>query len=163
MPKRAFNSATTMRAVLTIRSRDSRAIAGRGPQHHDRLRRLAAGRRELGEKLGMTGMGESGAVEHALGNRVGDHSSGPSGDDIADRLPNRGDRCIGTGVIGSARQCRRRLAGGDDRQRVREGTERIRRPNIGELDLQSKSPCAFTDGVAIAEQIERGELQLMPA
>ena len=61
---------------------------GRGPQHHHRLRRMAVGRREFGEKFGMAGMPESGAVEHALGNRIGDNRARPSGDDIADRLAN---------------------------------------------------------------------------
>src|SRR5207302_4031660 len=46
---------------------------GRGPQHHYRLRRVAAGRRELGKKLGMAGMGESCAVENAL--RSEEHTS----------------------------------------------------------------------------------------
>jgi len=75
MPKRACNAATTMRAVVTIRSLESRAIASRSrrwivtgttaragdPQHHDGLRRMAASCRKLGKKFGMAGMPESGA------------------------------------------------------------------------------------------------------
>src|SRR6202022_4166286 len=37
---------------------------GRGPQHHDRLGRMPFGRRELGEKFGMTGMPKSRAVKN---------------------------------------------------------------------------------------------------
>ena len=50
----------------------------RRPQHHHRLRRAAAVGGKLGEKLGVAGMAESGAVEHALGDRVGDDGAGPS-------------------------------------------------------------------------------------
>ncbi len=44
----------------------------RRPQHHHRLRRVAAIGGKLGEKFGVAGMAESGAVQHALGDRVGD-------------------------------------------------------------------------------------------
>ena len=34
---------------------------------------------QLGEKLGVAGMAEAGAVEHALGDRVGDDGAGAPG------------------------------------------------------------------------------------
>ena len=75
-----------MRAVVTISSVDSCAMRvaqrkmdrhrhdgeRRRPQHHHRLRRGAAIGGELGEKFGVAGMAEAGAVEHALGDRIGD-------------------------------------------------------------------------------------------
>ena len=73
MPKRAFRSATAMRAVVTINSVDKlrHRIAQREvdrhrhdgerrrPQHHHRLRRRPAIGGELGEKFGVAGMTES--------------------------------------------------------------------------------------------------------
>ena len=134
---------------------------GRGPQHHHRLRRMAAGRREFGEKFGMAGMPESGAVEHALGNRIGDDRAGPSGDDIADRLADRGDGGVRAGVVGLAGPRRGRMAGGHDRQCVGERSERILGADVGELDLKSESLRPVAEEVAVAEQVECRELQLM--
>ena len=91
-PKCAFRSATAIRAVVTISSVDElrqrlaqRKMDGDGndgerrrPQHHHRLRRAAAIGGKLGEKLGVAGMTESGAVQHALGDRIGDDGAGSS-------------------------------------------------------------------------------------
>ena len=117
MPKRAFRSAATMRAVVTIRSADSCAIASRSERWMVTGTTASAGdhsiitgcgasaavRGQFGEKFGMAGMPKSGAVEHALGDRIGDDRAGPSGDDIADRLADRGDGRVRAGVIGLAR------------------------------------------------------------
>ena len=112
MPKRAFRSATAMRAVrddqLARQLRDRLAQRevdrhrhdgeGRRPQHHHRLRRVAAACREFGEKFGMAGMPEAGAVEHALGDRIGDDGAGASGGDVGDRLADRGERRLRAAV-----------------------------------------------------------------
>ena len=81
---------------------------GRRPQHHHRLRRVAALARQFGKKFGMTGMAKSGTVENALGDRIGDDRARPSGCHIGYRLANGGDRGIRAGVIGLAGLRRRR-------------------------------------------------------
>ena len=113
---------------------------GRRPQHHHRLRRVAAVGREFGEKFGMAGMPESGAVEHALGDRIGDDRAGPPGDDVADRLTNGGHRGVRAGVVRLAGLRGRRLAGRHDRQGVGECVERILGANVGEPDLRAREP-----------------------
>ena len=110
-----------MRAVVTIRSVESsrERVAHRKmdrhrhdgerrrPQHHHRLRRRPAIGGELGEKFGMAGMTEAGAVQHALGDRVGDDGAGPSGPDMVDRLANGSERgaCAGRVRLARPRGC----------------------------------------------------------
>ena len=48
--------------------------------------------RELGEKFGVAGLGEAGAVEHGLGDRIGDDRVRAPGEHIGDRAADRGDR-----------------------------------------------------------------------
>jgi hypothetical protein len=62
----------------------------RRPQHHHRLRRAAAIGGKLGEKLGVAGMTESGTVQHALGDRVGDDGAGSPSPDMLDGVANGG-------------------------------------------------------------------------
>ncbi len=91
------------------------------PQHHHRLRG-DAGRllRQLGEIFGVAGLGEARAIEHVLGDRIGDDGGGRAGDDVGDRAADRGDRRR------RARRVRTAGLGGDahadvdDRQRARE-------------------------------------------
>ena len=67
---------------------------------------LPSRRRKFGEKFGVAGMPEPGAVQHALCNRVGDDSRRPSGDHVADGVTNRADRgmrrCCASGCPGCA-------------------------------------------------------------
>ena len=72
--------ARELRQRLAQRKMDGDGNDGkrRRPQHHHRLRRAAAVGGKLGEKLGVAGMAEAGAVQHALGDRVGDDGAGPS-------------------------------------------------------------------------------------
>ncbi len=108
---------------------------GRGPQHHDRLWCRAAGRHELGEKFGMTGMPEAGAVKHALGNRIGDDRASPPGDDVGDGLADRGHGGVCAGVIGLAGRRRCDVAGSHDRQCVVKCGDRLFGANVGEADI----------------------------
>src|SRR5258708_39755707 len=109
---------------------------------------MAAGACEFGEKLGMAGMAEAGAVEDALGNRIGDDRAGPTGDHVADGLANRGHGGGGAGVVRLARPRGRRLAGSDDGQRVRKYIERILGTSVGEFDVQSESLRPIAEEVA---------------
>src|SRR5260370_38183735 len=111
----------------------------------------------------MTGVPESGAVENALGNRVGDHCTRPSADDIGDGPANRGQGRSRGGIVRLARPCRCRMASGHDRQCVGECTEYIFGANVGELDLEPESLRPVTEEVTVAEQVEWGELQLIAA
>ena len=72
----------------------------RRPQHHHRLRRGAAIGGKLGEKLGMAGMTESGAVQHALGDRIGDDGAGLAVLHVVDRLAN-GDASAAVALLSS--------------------------------------------------------------
>ena len=113
MPKRALRSAPRCARSLTIssvvssrerlaqRQMDRHRHDGkrRRPQHHHRLRRRAAVGRKLGEKFGVAGMAEAGAVEHALGDRVGDDGAGAAGRDVVDRAADRGDGGGGAGGV----------------------------------------------------------------
>src|SRR6202011_6036813 len=117
-------------------------------------RRMPPGCRELGEKLRMSGMLETGAIEHALGDRIGDDRTGPSGGDVTTRLTNRGDRGARTGMVRPAGPRRRGMAGGHDRQGVRECIERIFGANVGEPEVEPEFLCPVSEEVAIAEQVE---------
>src|SRR5437868_1275421 len=50
----------------------------------------------------MAGMPEACAVQHALGDRVGDDSRRPSGDHVADGMADRADRSVGAAWVGAA-------------------------------------------------------------
>src|SRR5260370_16257548 len=113
---------------------------------------MSFGSLELGEKFGVAGLPKSGAVENALGNWIGDNRTGSSGDDIADRLTNRGYGRVRTGAIRSARLRCRRMAGGYDRQGIRECSESIFGANVGDFDLKSESFPPVPEQVAIPEQ-----------
>ncbi len=82
----------------------------------------------------MTGMAESGAVKHALGDRIGDDRAGLPCDDVGDGLTNRSQGRVCTGVIGLARLRGCRMAGGHDRQCVLKCTERLFSANVGDLN-----------------------------
>ena len=58
---------------------------------------------EFAEKFGMAGMGKAGAVEHLLGDRIGDDGRGFASLDQRDAGFDRGDRSGGVGGIGRAR------------------------------------------------------------
>ena len=92
-------SRATMRPVSTISSRRQRVehVAQRHmdrhrhdgefgrPQHHHRHAppcRSRAG--ELGQKFGVAGIGKAGAVEHVLGDRIGDDGGGTAGEHVGD-------------------------------------------------------------------------------
>ncbi len=119
MPKRVFMSLTTMRAVAVISGPLSWAMASRSesmdrdrhhgqfrrPQQHHRQRDLSVAGGKLGEKFGVTGVGETGAIEHALGDRIGDDGAGTAGFHVRDRLTDRGEGC---GRAGSVRTSGRR-------------------------------------------------------
>ena len=111
----------------------------------------------------MTGMPESGAVENALGDRIGDDRAGPPGDDVGDRLADRGKSCVRAGMVRLARPRRCRMAGCHDRQCVGESAECIFGANVGELDVKSESLRPVAEEVAVAKQVEWRELQLIAA
>ena len=100
---------------------------------------MARGRREFGEKLGMTGMPESGAVKNALGDGIGNDCAGPSRDDIADRLTNGGQGGVRTGIVRLTGPSGLSVAGGHDRQCLRKRGDCIFGAYLGELDLMSES------------------------
>ena len=174
-PKCAFRSATAIRAVvddqlarelgqrLAQRKMDGDGNDGerRRPQHHHRLRRAAAIGGKLGEKFGVAGMAEAGAVEHALGDRVGDDGAGSPAPDMVDRVANGGQRSGRAGIVGLSG-----ARGGDFARRhhgqgFRECRARFLRDGIGELDLQSQDFRSLGEEGAIAEQIERRKVQLI--
>src|SRR5882724_2166881 len=111
---------------------------------------MAVLRRELGEKFGMAGMPESGAVEHALGDRIGDDRAGPPRNHIADGLTNRGRGSFRAGTVGSPRLRRCRMTGAHNRQGVGKYTERIFSVSVGEIYLQAEGRCPLMEKVAIA-------------
>ena len=92
----------------------------RRPQHHHRLRCASAIGRQLGEKLGVAGMAEAGAVEHALGDRIGDDGAGAPGADVVDRMADGGERGAGAGCVGLSGAGGGYFAGCDHGQRFRE-------------------------------------------
>ncbi len=134
MPKRDLSSAATMRTVETIRSLVSwQRLAQRDVDRHrhhgergDHSIITGCGTRpsrggELGEEFGVAGMAEPRAVEHALGDRVGDDGAGAASRDVRDRLADRGERGRCARGIGFARLGGRTLAGRDHGQGVGEG------------------------------------------
>ena len=137
---------------------------GGRPQHHDRLRQAAVGRGEFGEKFGMAGMTEAGAVEHALGDRIGDNSAGAAGHDVGDRLTDGSGGGGGAGGIGLSGRRGGGLAAAHDRQRV--ARTRRWRPRRGPRQARLSRPRAVArcaKQVAIADQIEGGQLQFIAA
>ena len=73
------------------------------PQHHHRLRRdpgQVLG--QLGEILGMAGLGEARAIEHVLGDRIGDDRASRAGADVGHRATDRCDRRRCARLIGMA-------------------------------------------------------------
>jgi len=98
-----------------------------------------------------------------LGNRVGDDRAGASGDDIADRVTNRGQRCAGAAVVRQAWPCGRRMAAGYDWQGVGERTDCILGTDVGELDLKSQNSCPVIEVIAIPDQVKRRKLQFIAA
>ena len=136
MPKRSRRSRATIRPVSTIRSVVSRArhVAHRQvnghrhdgklgrPQHHHRMRRASGVLlRELGEKFGVAGLGEAGAVEHRLGDRIGDDRVRAPGEHVGDRAADRRDRGRRARGVRVARLGGDLLGERDHRQRGREG------------------------------------------
>ena len=153
MPKRAFRSATAIRAVvddqvgrelrerLAQRKMDGHGHDGerRRPQHHHRLRRLAAIGGQLGKKFGVAGMAESGAVEHALGDRIGDDGAGSSAPDMVDGMADGGQRGVRAGFVGLAGARGGVFAGRDHGQCFANAAPRILGAGVGEFDLQAQS------------------------
>ncbi len=174
-PKCAFRSATAIRAVrhdqfarelrqrIAQRKMDGDGNDGerRRPQHHHRLRWTAAIGGKLGEKLGVAGMTESGAVEHALGDRVGDDGAGPSAPHMVDGLANGGQRSGRAGIVGLSGARGGDFAGRHHRQCFRECRARFLRRGIGELDLQSQDFRPLGEEGAVAEQIEWRKVELV--
>ena len=118
----------------------------------------AAVGRQFGEKFGVAGMAESGAVEHALGDRIGDDGAGPSSDDIVDRLTDRGQML-------RRRWCRRDAPGravagwpvGDHRQGLGECGVTLFGAGVGEIRRSIPEALrALREEGAVAEQIEGG-------
>ena len=132
----------------------------RRPQHHHRLRRAAAIGGKLGEKLGVAGMAEAGAVQHALGDRIGDDGAGSPAPDMVDRVANGGQRRVRAGIVGLSGARGGDFAGRDHGQGFRKCRARFLGHGIGKLDLQSQDFRALGEERAIAEQIERRKVQL---
>ena len=140
MPKRAVRSRATMRPVSTIEvggqvrhhlaqrqmdgHRHHRKL--RRPQHHHRPHRLAGRfRGEPGQEFGVARLGKARAVEHVLGDRIGDQRGGVAGQHVGDRAADRGDRRRRAASVGLAGR------GGDrqvERRRPARRARRRRRP-----------------------------------
>ncbi len=81
----------------------------RRPQHHHRMHRHAGvflG--ELGEIFGMSRLGEARAVEHVLGDRIGDDRARRAGLHVGDGAADGGDRdrrarCVGAAWLAPSR------------------------------------------------------------
>ena len=132
----------------------------RRPQHHHRLRRAAAIGGKLGEKFGVAGMAESRAVQHALGDRVGDDGASSTAPYMVDGLANGGQRGGRAGVVGLSGARGGDFARRHHGQRFRECRARFLRDGIGKLDLQSQDFRSLREERAVAEQIERRKVQL---
>ena len=164
-----------MRPVSTMRSLVSRAdhvlerqMDGdrhdrelRRPQHHHRMDGDAGqALGELGQIFGVAGLGEAGAVEHVLGDRIGDDGGGDAGADIGDRAADRGDRgrrarCVRAAGLGGDGD-----ADVDDRQRAAEGGGRRRRLDHGDRNVRRDALGAPAQEFRIGEDVERIELEL---
>ena len=98
----------------------------RRPQHHHRPCRVAGLlERKPGEIFGVARIGEAGLVEHALGDRIGDHGRGQAADHVGDGAVDRSDR---GGRAGSVRLAGLgRCAAGRAAPRAGRGRKRQRR------------------------------------
>ena len=133
------------------------------PQHHHRQRRPAANRRKFGEEFGVAGMFESGAVEYALSDRVGDNGAGATGHDIGDGVADRGDRGGGAALVRAARLGGDGMTVGDHRQRVGEQVcGGVGGCGAG-VERDAEQARAAFDKVLVADQVERRKLQLIAA
>jgi hypothetical protein len=81
---------------------------GRPKHHHRTCRNAGSLLRELRQELGMTRLGKSRAVEHCLGDRIGDDGVGPAGKDVGDRQADGRDRCRSARLVRMARLCTHR-------------------------------------------------------
>src|ERR1700731_1614758 len=103
-------------------------------------------------------MREAGAIQNALGDRVGDDRAGPPGGDVADRLADRGKRSMRTALIRPAGPRGRSMAGGHHRQRLGERAGRGFGADVCELNLEAESLGPPIEQVAISKQVEWREL-----
>ncbi|MGY4313405.1 hypothetical protein ACVWW1_002708 [Bradyrhizobium sp. JR3.5] len=104
-------------------------------------------------------MAETGAVQHVLGDRIGDDGAGLARRDIGDRLTDRRQRGIGARSVGLARSRRRRLAGRNDGQGPCKCRGGLLGANLGKLDGEPERPGALGQGRPVTEQIERRKIE----
>src|SRR6516165_9532109 len=109
----------------------------------------------------MAGMAKTRALKHALGDRVGHYRAGPPGRCVLDRLSYRGHGGLGAGAIWFTGLCGCNLASGDHGQGVREHVAYPVGTNLGQLELNSKTPCSPGEQVGIAEPVKGRKLQLI--
>ena len=107
------------------------------------------------------GSAKPGAVEHALGDRIGDHRARRAGDHVGDRAPDRRDRgrrarCVRPAGFGRDRD------GRSERPEARPQRPRRRHRRLDDLDrdVEPEPRRAACQEVRIGQHIERGERQL---
>ena len=116
--------------------------------------------RKLGEILGVSGLGEAGAVEHVLGDRIGDDRAGGAGADVGHGAVDGGERRRRARLIRSARLGADRHADVDNGQRGREGRPCRRRLDHRDGQIGRDRLGAPRDEFRIGEQIEGSKLEL---
>ena len=173
MPSRDFISATVMRCRshdqvgrqlrdrIAERQMDGHRHDGevRRPQHHDRMWHCAVhGGGQLRKKFSVTRMRETRAIEHALGDGIGDHCAGALFDHIGDGVPDRGDCGGRTAVVRLAWPRCGGNPGFDNRESVGEGSGSIFRFDVGNCDGCVQRAGPRFDECAVADEVNAGRL-----
>ena len=118
---------------------------------------------ELGEEFGVAGMTEAGAVQHVLGDRIGDDGAGLAGGDVGDGLTDRRQRGICAAPVWLARSCRRRVAGRNDGQGPFKCRGGLFGADLGQLHGKPERLGALGQGCEVPKQIERRQIEFAAA
>jgi hypothetical protein len=116
---------------------------------------------EPGEKLGMSRLGESGAIKHRLGDRVGDDGVGASGEHVGDRALDRRDRGRRARRIGMPRLGGDLLGEPHHRQRAGKAARRVLGRYGADRHLEAEPARAARQRLRVGEQIERRQCKLV--
>ena len=115
---------------------------------------------ELGEEFGMAGLGKAGAVEHVLGDRIGDHGGGAAGQHVGDRAADRGDRRRRAAGVGLAGRGGDREFERHHRQRAREGGGGFGGRDHGKRHVEPEDARAALKKIRVADQIKGRQVEL---